>query len=252
MNLVIDDKAKGGPCIRCHYGSDDQYGYGPDVIRGTRKLNGGQFYWEIKRDAHMALRPPSRRYIMGICSGKRSNDEVKATLYGDGVESSFDSWGITNVVWHGGIFSFRNFKRDGFFRVTSVPTKAAVVDVIGVYFDGLAGTLSLYVNGECLGDVFTGLDQVQEPIYPMFFTDFTCVPPCGRCTLQLTVRKKSFPSLQYLCRNVIADNLRCREDAVVLPLPSEMKEYVLQYLTNYYDYRNDQSNSVDENNNIDK
>ena len=42
-----------------------------------------------------------------------------------------------------------------------------IATTIGLYFDGVAGTLTYYKDGMCLGVAFTGLQDVTEPLYPI-------------------------------------------------------------------------------------
>ena len=42
-----------------------------------------------------------------------------------------------------------------------------IATTIGLYFDGVAGTLTYYKDGTCLGVAFTGLQDVTEPLYPI-------------------------------------------------------------------------------------
>ena len=42
-----------------------------------------------------------------------------------------------------------------------------IATTIGLYFDGVAGTLTYYKDGMCLGVAFTNLQDVTEPLYPI-------------------------------------------------------------------------------------
>ena len=47
------------------------------------------------------------------------------------------------------------------------PFRENIATTIGLYFDGVAGTLTYYKDGACLGVAFTGLQDVTEPLYPI-------------------------------------------------------------------------------------
>ena len=218
------------------------------VIRGTRQLNGGQYYWEMVHEDQGSLHSQE----IGICTRNRPiTDGINSitTESASGLaqnnpllDTTYDSWIIStwrcavrdpaDIPHLDGPLKIHLFINEVCHGGFTVPN-GDKINVIGLYFDGPAGTLSVYVNGKCFGIVFKGLNKVQEPLYPMFASrDLNRVRSqlLSPCCLQLTVRKKYFPSLQHLCRIVIGNSMRRREDLLVLPLPDKMKEDVLQYI----------------------
>ena len=69
---------------------------------------------------------------------------------------------------------FLKFYQTHFFYVSMLmiiydvqPFRENIATTIGLYFDGVAGTLTYYKDGACLGVAFTGLQDVTEPLYPI-------------------------------------------------------------------------------------
>ena len=74
-----------------------------------------------------------------------------------------ESWGMSHhgLLWHAGYFQqyTNSFGQGG--RGRRNPT------TIGIYFDGIAGTLTYYKDGVSLGQAFSGLELIEEPLYPI-------------------------------------------------------------------------------------
>ena len=68
------------------------------------------------------------------------------------------SWGLSHkgLLWHGDRH-----------KTYIKPFRENVATTIGLYFDGIAGTLTYYKDGQCLGVAFSGLQEVTEPLYPI-------------------------------------------------------------------------------------
>ena len=63
---------------------------------------------------------------------------------------------------------------------------------IGIYFDGCNGTLTYYKDDDCLGVAFSGLDKVEEQLYPMVSS------ASARTEMTLGTMKCDFLSLRCL------------------------------------------------------
>ena len=59
------------------------------------------------------------------------------------------------------------FHVNDYFIYDVQPFRENIATTIGLYFDGVAGTLTYYKDGACLGVAFTGLQDVTEPLYPI-------------------------------------------------------------------------------------
>ena len=105
------------------------------------------------------------------------------------------SWGLSNTgrIWHAG--RHRPYTKS--FR--KIPTFT-----IGIYFDGLAGTLTYYKDGVSLGIAFTGLQNVTEQLYPIVGS--------GGAKTSLGFLRRDFQNLQDRCRASILSQLTCEEE----------------------------------------
>ena len=65
-----------------------------------------------------------------------------------------------------------------------------VATTIGIYFDGANGTLTYYKDGVSLGTAFSGLNEVEEPLYPIVCST------AAKTEMALGVMKREFLSLQ--------------------------------------------------------
>ena len=71
-----------------------------------------------------------------------------------------------------------------------------IATTIGLYFDGVAGTLTYYKDGTCLGVAFTGLQDVTEPLYPIVCSTAYRTGG-GTMGFSITVDKYEFKLLQF-------------------------------------------------------
>ena len=106
-------------------------------------------------------------------------------------------WGLSNTgcIWHAG--RHRPYTKS--FR--KIPTF-----IIGIYFDGLAGTLTYYKDGVSLGIAFTGLQNVTEQLYPIVCST------AAKTEMSLGLLKQDFQNLQDRCRASILSQLTCEEE----------------------------------------
>lgn len=164
-------------------------------VRGTRMLNGGRYYWEIN-----VQRIFGTSMMFGIGT-KRARVHVDA--YVDMLGEDEHSWGLSHkgFLWHAG-WNKQYIK----------PFQENIATTIGVYFDGVAGTLTFYKDGQCLGVAFSGLNDIKEPLYPIVCST------ARKTEMTLGLLKRDFQSLQDRCRATILCHLNHKEQIQKLPL----------------------------------
>ena len=103
-----------------------------------------------------------------------------------------ESWGLSHkgILWHAS--NNRQYTKS---------FKENISTTIGLYFDGIAGTLTYYKDGVNLGVAFSGLADIEEPLYPIICS--TAV----KTEMALGVTKREFISIQDRCRAVILRHL---------------------------------------------
>ena len=179
---------------------------GTTGVRGTRALNGGRFYWEV----NISQRIFGTSMMFGIGT-------KKARLHVDGFVNMLgedtNSWGISHkgLLWHGG--KHRQYTK---------PFQENVATTVGVFFDGLEGTLSFYKDNTCLGEAFSGLQEVSEPLYPIVCST------AAKTEMTLGVLKRDFISLQDRCRASILACLTQEQQIDSLQLPVRIKKYITE------------------------
>ncbi len=126
------------------------------------------------------------------------------------------SWGLSHkgLLWHAG--SYRQYTKS--FRENTSTT-------IGLYFDGITGTLTYYKDGINLGVAFTGLADIEEPIFPIICST------AAKTEMSLGVTKREFYSIQDRCRSVILRSLNHEDQIDQLELPRTLKRFVLEGLS---------------------
>lgn len=128
------------------------------------------------------------------------------------------AWGLSHkgCLWHGG--RYKSFTK---------PFRENVGTTIGIYFDGINGTLTYYKDGVCLGVAFQNLHKVKEPLYPMVCST------AAKTEMHLGVTKRDFVSLQDVCRGVILKNLTNAVDIEQLELPRTVRSFIYDGLEDY-------------------
>ena len=177
------------------------YAHGTAAIKGSRVLNGGRYYWEV----YLGDRVFGTSMSVGVGTKKA---RVWSQSFLNMVGEDENSWGLNHKgeLWHGGEC-----------RLWTFPHKPCT---IGVYFDGVAGTLSYYRDGVCLGVAFTGFLEVKESLYPIVCST------AARTTMCLSVKKREFFSLQDRCRQSIIQHLPHKEYIQDLEIPTILKSYL--------------------------
>ena len=180
-------------------------------VRGTKSLNGGRFYWEIK----ISRRIFGTSMMFGIGT-------KKARLHVDGfvnmLGEDINSWGMSHkgLLWHGG--KYRQYTK---------PFQKNVATTIGVFFDGLEGTLTFYKDNICLGVAFNNLQKINEPLYPIVCST------AAKTEMMLGVLKRDFISLQDRCRASILTCITQEQQIDNLQLPVSLKKYILEGMVNF-------------------
>lgn len=102
------------------------------------------------------------------------------------------------------------------------PFRENVATRIGLLFDGIAGTLTYYKDGKCLGVAFRGLNEVKEPLYPVICST------AAKTEIRLHITKRDFVNLQDRCRAVIVKQISNERDLDELAVPVAIRSYLRQ------------------------
>lgn len=122
-----------------------------------------------------------------------------------------NGWGLSHkgLLWHGGIA----YK----FTDRFVENEATV---IGLYFDGINGTLTYYKDGNCLGVAFRGLNKVEKPLYPFIMST------AAKTEMVVNETRRDFPDLKDRCRGEIMKHIKHKSDLFKLELPAMVIRYL--------------------------
>ncbi|XP_071964572.1 SPRY domain-containing SOCS box protein 3-like [Antedon mediterranea] len=174
-------------------------------VRGTKPLNGGRYYWEI----YINSRVFGTSMMVGIGTKQaRTHVDAFVNLLGE----NNMSWGLSHkgLIWHNGTS-----------QIYTKPFTENKSTTIGVYFDGMQGTLSYYQDGVFIGVAFDGLDAVTEEIYPMISST------AAKTIMTLASAWREMTTLQDRCRMVLMRNLKgSSQDVENLNLPRSLKAYL--------------------------
>lgn len=120
-------------------------------------------------------------------------------------------WGLSHkgLLWHGGV-AYRYTKR----FIENQPTK------IGIFFDGINGTLTYYKDGKCLGTAFRGLHKIDKKLYPF------AISTAAKTEMVVTNTRRDFPDLKDRCRGEILKHIKHKSDLKELELPTVVMEYL--------------------------
>ena len=141
----------------------------------------------------------------------------KARLHVDGfvnmLGENINSWGMNHkgFLWHGGKY-----------RWYTKPFQENVATTIGVFFDGIEGTLTFYKDNICLGIAFNNLQKINESLYPIVCST------AAKTEMMLGVLKRDFISLQDRCRASILTCISQEQQIDNLELPVSLKKYILE------------------------
>ena len=179
---------------------------GTAAIRGNTPLNHGRHYWEIK----LTQRIFGTSMMFGLCTKKtRLHVDSFINLLGEDKES----WGLSHkgLLWHKG--KWRHYTKA--FKENEATT-------IGLLLDWDQGTLTYYKDGINLGIAFTGLDRVQDDLYPVISST------AAKTEMTLGATLRGFHDLQDRCRAAILKAVKHKYDIAQLPLPTRIKDYLYE------------------------
>ncbi len=173
-------------------------------VRGTKALNYGKHYWEVK----VTQRIFGTSMMFGIGTKKaRLHVDAFVNMIGEDEHS----WGLSHkgLLWHNGKWSqyTKSFKENE-------PT------TIGMLFDWNQGTLTYFKDGESLGIAFSDLNQIQDDIFPVVCST------AAKTEMSLGVTLRNFHDLQDRCRAAIISRMHQYNEADFLPLPNKMISYI--------------------------
>lgn len=181
---------------------------GTAAVRGNTPLNNGRHYWEIR----LTQRIFGTSMMFGLCTKKtRLHVDSFINLLGEDGES----WGLSHkgLLWHKG--KWRHYTKA--FRENEATT-------IGLLLDLEQGTLTYYKDGINLGIAFTGLDKVEDELYPVISST------AAKTEMTLGVTLRGFHDLQDRCRAAIVKAVKHGYDLDLLPLPRRIKGYLHEAL----------------------
>lgn len=173
-------------------------------VRGSQPLNYGRHYWEI----NISQRIFGTSMMFGIGT-KRARLHVDAFVNLIGEDKH--SWGLSHkgLLWH-----------NGKWKQYTKPFRENEAASIGVLFDWYEGTLSFFKDGENLGVAFTGLNNVEETLYPIVCST------AAKTEMTLGIRRRGYHNLQDRCRVSILSRLKEENEIDNLPLPNTIKCFI--------------------------
>lgn len=128
------------------------------------------------------------------------------------------SWGLSHkgFLWH-----------EAKYKMYTKPFRENVATTIGVYFDGINGTLTYFKDGVSLGVAFTGLNDIKEPLFPIICST------AAKTEMALGVMKRDFSCLRDRCRSIILKHLTKEEQIHELELPRTLKQFISEGLEDF-------------------
>lgn len=177
-------------------------------VRGTRILNNGRYYWELVLSRRIF--GTSMMFGVGTKNARLHEDSFVNLL---GIDEH--SWGLSHkgLIWHNGRWTHY-----------TKPFRENVSTRVGVLFDGIAGTLTYYKDGRCLGIAFKGLNGMKEPLYPIICST------AAKTEMILENMRRDFVNLQDRCRAVIIKRITRKQDIRTLYLPSRIQSYLAEVI----------------------
>lgn len=141
------------------------------------------------------------------------NVRLHANVFKNMLGEDQHGWGLSHkgLLWHNGI-AYNYTKRFKENRATTV----------GILFDGIAGTLTYFKDGVCLGVAFRGLNLIKEPLYPIVCST------AAKTEMMLSELRRDFVNLQDRCRAEIVKKMRRARDLSQLQLPKPIMEYLAE------------------------
>lgn len=155
---------------------------------------------------------PSNSMMFGIGT---ADVRLQANKFVNMLGEDENGWGLSHkgLLWHSGI-AYKFAKR----FVENQATK------IGIYFDGINGTLTYFKDGVCLGVAFNGLHKIDKPLYPYVMST------AAKTEMYLAETRRVFPELKDLCRGEILKRIKDKSDLEHLELPIVVVDYLSEGL----------------------
>ncbi|XP_064626035.1 SPRY domain-containing SOCS box protein 3-like [Lineus longissimus] len=177
--------------------------------RGTMVLNYGRHYWEV--NVSQRIFGTSMMFGIGTKKARLHIDAFVNMLGEDG-----HSWGLSHkgLLWH-----------NGKWRQYTKPFRENEATTIGILLDWYAGTLTYYKDGVSLGVAFTGLNKLDEDLYPVICST------AAKTEMSLGRTIRGFYDLQDRCRAAILAKTDDENIIDELPLPNRMKTYLKEALS---------------------
>lgn len=189
-------------------------------VRGTRLLNRGRYYWEVR----VSQRVFGTSMMFGVGTTKaRLHVDAFVNMLGEDEHG----WGLSHkgLLWH-----------DGKYVAYTKPFRENEATTVGMLFDGLRGTLTFYKDGVSLGVAFSGLHRIDEPLYPVVCST------AAKTEMTLSTLRRDFLSLQDRCRATILRHVGCSDGGGggrregrpdvgaldALQLPNRLKAYLME------------------------
>lgn len=200
-----------GPKLRtAHF--HPNWSKGTAGVRGTKAVNNGRYYWEIR----VSQRVFGTSMMFGIGTRKaRLHVDAFVNMLGEDEHS----WGLSHkgMLWHNGKWT----------QYTK-PFRENEATTVGLLFDGIQGTLTYYKDGQCLGVAFTGLNDIDEPLYPIVCST------AAKTEMTLGVLRRDFLNLQDRCRAVIRRHIHDGHNSIeMMNLPNRLKAYLVEDLATH-------------------
>jgi len=119
-------------------------------------------------------------------------------------------WGLSHkgLIWH-----------NSQWKAYTKPFRENRSTLIGCMYDGLEGTLTFYKDGASLGVAFTGLNLVEDSLYP------TISSTAAKTEFKITFAMREFCNLQERCRFTIRKQVTT-EQLSQLNLPTRIVSFL--------------------------
>ena len=205
---------------RAHF--HPKWSNGTAAVRGNRVLNHGKHYWEVK----VTQRIFGTSMMFGIAT---RTARLHANAFTNLLGEDGQSWGLSHkgLLWHAGKW-----------KLYTKPFKENEATTIGMLFDWYQGTLTYFKDGVSLGIAFTGLNAINDVLYPII----SSTAAKTEMSLQRTVR--GFYDLQDRCRAAILRQTERANSVDQLPLPNCMLSYLKDGLRCRQTVRRDKVSSL--------
>ncbi|KAK6638698.1 hypothetical protein RUM43_006965 [Polyplax serrata] len=197
-----------GPGLRvAHF--HPNWSSGTAGVRGTKALDAGRYYWELR----VSQRIFGTSMMFGVATRRA---RLHANTFTNLLGEDNQGWGLSHkgLLWHAG--KWAPFTKP--FRENEPTT-------IGILYDGVAGTLTYYKDGQNLGVAFRDLNRCTEPLYP-----FVC-STAAKTEMTLNKQRREFVNLQDRCRDIIVKRVKTIESLENLHLPPRISDYLAEALS---------------------